>query len=168
MKYDTDVQQALLKTSHGRRAPRVIIPLLINFQEKQIHFFFQTGQVPPTTTQKVEFLFIHFSRHDQFLQGGFFSRVKNIFGRQKNAGPPPPPGTSSGQLGTASRAAQQPNSVIGAPPGSASRRPQTGTAGGQRRPTTAVQGAGFTIGSSNNSTSASVPTQFEKKEETYV
>ncbi|UJR26463.1 hypothetical protein I4U23_007793 [Adineta vaga] len=127
LKYDNDLQQAVLKTSHGRRAP-------------------PTGQ-PGTATQK----------------GGFFSKMKNVFSRQKNAGPPP--GTSSGRLGTASRAAQQ-NSLLGAPPGTATRRLQTGAVG-QKRPTTAVQGAGFMAsGSSGGATTASGPTQFEKKEET--
>lgn len=95
--------------------------------------------------------------------------MKNVFGgRQKNAPAAAPPGTSSGRLGTASRAAQQQNSVIGAPPGSASRRLQTGAATGQKRPTTAVQGAGFMSGSLGSGTTTSGPTQFEKKEETYV
>lgn len=95
--------------------------------------------------------------------------MKNAFGRQKSTGAPPPPGTSSGRLGTATRAAQQQNNAIGAPPGSASRRLQTGAGTAQKRPTTAVQGAGFMSGSlgSNNSSSLA-PTQFEKKEETYV
>ncbi|CAF3940589.1 unnamed protein product, partial [Adineta steineri] len=74
------------------------------------------------------------------------------------------PGTSSGRLGTASRAAQQ-GSLMGAPPGSASRRLQTGAATGQKRPTTAVQGAGF-MASSLGSTTTSGSTLFEKKEET--
>ncbi len=94
--------------------------------------------------------------------------MKNVFGRQKNAGAAVPPGTASNRLGTASRAAQQQAGVIGAPPGSAARRLQTGTASAQKRPTTAVQGAGFMSGSLGNTTSASGPTQFEKKEETYV
>ncbi|CAF3860357.1 unnamed protein product [Rotaria sp. Silwood2] len=131
LKYDTDLQQAVLKTSHGRRAP-------------------PTGLAGAGAAQK----------------GGFFSRVKNIFGRQKTTGVPAPPGTSSGRLGTASRAAQQASGVIGAPPGSASRRLQTGTATGQRRPTTAVQGAGFTTGAIGTGATTSGPSQFEKKEET--
>lgn len=92
-----------------------------------------------------------------------------MFGGKKGTGLPQPPGTSSGgaRLGTASRTLQQQNSVTGAPPGSASRRPQTGS-GGQRRPTTAVQGAGFTTGSIAGSAAATGPSQFEKKEETYV
>ncbi|CAF3544343.1 unnamed protein product, partial [Rotaria sordida] len=130
LKYDTDLQQAVLKTSHGRRAP-------------------PTGLAGAGTAQK----------------GGFFSRMKNIFGRQKTTAVPPP-GTSSGRLGTASRAAQQQNSVIGAPPGSASRRLQTGSATGQRRPTTAVQGAGFTTGALGSGTTTLGPSQFERKEET--
>jgi hypothetical protein len=96
--------------------------------------------------------------------------MKNVFSRQKSTGQAPP-GTSSGRLGTASRAAQQQqqNSVIGAPPGSASRRLQTGAAtAAQRRPTTAVQGAGFMAGALGSSSSTSAPAQFEKKEETYV
>ncbi|CAF0761928.1 unnamed protein product [Adineta ricciae] len=125
LKYDNDLQQAVLKTSHGRRAP-------------------PTGQ-PGTAAQK----------------GGFFSKMKNVFSRQKNA---PPPGTSSGRLGTASRAAQQ-NGMMGAPPGSASRRLQTGAAG-QKRPTTAVQGAGFMASGLSGATTVSGPTVFEKKEET--
>ncbi|CAF0950545.1 unnamed protein product [Rotaria sordida] len=130
LKYDTDLQQAVLKTSHGRRAP-------------------PTGLAGAGTAQK----------------GGFFSRMKNIFGRQKTTAVPPP-GTSSGRLGTASRAAQQQNSVIGAPPGSASRRLQTGSATGQRRPTTAVQGAGFTTGALGSGATTLGPSQFERKEET--
>jgi len=94
--------------------------------------------------------------------------MKNVFSRQKSTGLPGPPGTSSGRLGTASRATQQQSGVIGAPPGSASRRLQTGAATGQRRPTTAVQGAGFMTGASGSSTTALAPSQFEKKEETYV
>lgn len=89
--------------------------------------------------------------------------MKNVFSRQKSTGAPP--GTSSGRLGTASRAAQQP---FGAPPGSASRRLQTGAATGQRRPTTAVQGAGFMASSLGSGATTLGPTQFEKKEETYV
>ncbi|CAF4360928.1 unnamed protein product, partial [Adineta steineri] len=54
---------------------------------------------------------------------------------------------------------------MGAPPGSASRRLQTGAATGQKRPTTAVQGAGF-MASSLGSTTTSGSTLFEKKEET--
>ncbi|CAF3973646.1 unnamed protein product, partial [Rotaria magnacalcarata] len=132
LKYDTDLQQAVLKTSHGRRAP-------------------PTGLAGAGTGQK----------------GGFFSRMKNMFGGKKGTGLPGPPGTSSGRLGTASRAAQQQNNVGGAPPGSASRRLQTGTAsGGPRRPTTAVQGAGFTTGSMSSGAALSGPTQFERKEET--
>lgn len=103
-----------------------------------------------------------------FIQGGFFSRVKNIFTRQKSTGGGPPPGTSSGRLGTASRALQQNAGVVGAPPGSASRRLQTGTAGGQRRPTTAVQGAGFNAGTLASGAATGGTSQFEKKEETYV
>ncbi|CAF3044332.1 unnamed protein product [Rotaria socialis] len=133
LKYDTDLQQAVLKTSHGRRAP-------------------PTGLAGAGAGQK----------------GGFFSRMKNMFGGKKGTGLPGPPGTSSGRLGTASRAVQQQNNVVGAPPGSASRRLQTGTAtGGPRRPTTAVQGAGFIMGSIGGSgTTLSGPTQFERKEET--
>jgi hypothetical protein len=111
---------------------------------------------------------IQLFRLSLFFKGGFFSRMKNVFSRQKNAGGPAPPGTSSNRLGTASRTAQQQAGVIGAPPGSASRRLQTGTASAQKRPTTAVQGAGFMSGSLGSSTIASGPTQFEKKEETYV
>ncbi|CAF4025612.1 unnamed protein product, partial [Adineta steineri] len=95
LKYDNDLQQAVLKTSHGRRAP-------------------PTGQVG-TGAQKA----------------GFFSKMKNVFSRQKSTGLGAPPGTSSGRLGTASRAAQQ-GSLMGAPPGSASRRLQTGAATGQK------------------------------------
>lgn len=95
--------------------------------------------------------------------------MKEAFGGKKAAGAPLPPGTSAGRLGTASRAAaaaaQQQMSGIGAPPGSASRRLQTGVAG-QRRPTTAAQAAGFTTGALGSSTSTSASTQFEKKEET--
>lgn len=99
-------------------------------------------------------------------QGGFFSKMKNVFSRQK--GPVgAPPGTSSGRLGTASRAAQQANGIMGAPPGSASRRLQTGAAG-QKRPTTAVQGAGFMASTLSGGSNMAGPTQFEKKEETYV
>ena len=94
--------------------------------------------------------------------------MKNVFGRQKNAPAAAPPGTASNRLGTASRAAQQQAGVIGAPPGSASRRLQTGAATAQKRPTTAVQGAGFTSGTLGSSTMSSGPSQFEKKEETYV
>jgi hypothetical protein len=94
--------------------------------------------------------------------------MKNVFSRQKNAGTAVPPGTSSNRLGTASRAGQQQSSVIGAPPGSASRRLQTGTATAQKRPTTAVQGAGFMSGTLGGSSTTLAPTQFEKKEETYV
>lgn len=93
--------------------------------------------------------------------------MKNVFGRQKSTNVPPP-GTSSGRLGTASRAAQQQNNIIGAPPGSASRRLQTGAATAQRRPTTAVQGAGFMTGGLGSSTANLTPSQFEKKEESYV
>lgn len=96
--------------------------------------------------------------------------MKNVFGgRQKNApSAAAPPGTSSGRLGTASRAAQQQNIIANAPPGSASRRLQTGAATSQKRPTTAVQGAGFMSGSLGSNSAALGPTQFEKKEETYV
>jgi hypothetical protein len=93
--------------------------------------------------------------------------MKNVFNRQKNSGAPAPapPGSSTGRLGTASRAAQQQqqNSVIGGPPGSASRRPNTA----QKRPTTAIQGAGFTAGPGafGSNVVASGPSQFEKKEE---
>ena len=91
--------------------------------------------------------------------------MKNIFGRQKNAGAPvQPSGSSTGRLGTASRAAQQQQSQSGAPPGSASRRPTTA----QKRPTTAIQGAGFTAGAGayGSNAASSGPSQFEKKEET--
>jgi hypothetical protein len=94
--------------------------------------------------------------------------MKNVFSRQKGTGLPAPPGTSSGRLGTASRSLQQQNSIMGAPPGSASRRLQTGAATAQRRPTTAVQGAGFMASSLGGGTTTLGPTQFEKKEETYV
>ncbi len=94
--------------------------------------------------------------------------MKNVFSRQKSTGAAPPPGTSSGRLGTASRAAQQQSGLIGAPPGSAARRLATGAATGQRRPTTAVQGAGFTAGTLGGSGAGLTPSQFEKKEETYV
>jgi hypothetical protein len=95
--------------------------------------------------------------------------MKNVFSRQKGTAAPPPPGTSSGRLGTASRAAQQQQiGVTGAPPGSASRRLQTGAATGQKRPTTAVQGAGFMTGALGSSTTAMGPSQYEKKEDTYV
>ena len=94
--------------------------------------------------------------------------MKNVFGRQKNAGGAAPPGTSSGRLGTASRAAQQQSNIIGAPPGSASRRLQTGAATAQKRPTTAVQGAGFMTNTLGSGTSTLTPAQFEKKEDTYV
>ena len=97
--------------------------------------------------------------------------MKNVFSKPKPAGAGPPPGTSAGRLGTASRAAQQLQSIntMGAPPGSASRRLQTGAVTGQRRPTTAVQGAGFMTGSlGSNPSSAGGPNVFEKKEETYV
>jgi hypothetical protein len=94
--------------------------------------------------------------------------MKNVFSRQKITAAPP--GSSSGRLGTASRAAQQQqqNSVMGAPPGSASRRLQTGAATAQRRPGTAVQGAGFMASSLGSGSTTSAPIQFEKKEETYV
>ena len=93
--------------------------------------------------------------------------MKNAFTRQKPTSGAAP-GTSSGRLGTASRAAaqQQQASVIGAPPGSASRRLATGATTAQRRPTTAIQGAGFMTGSLGSNTTSSAPTQFEKKEET--
>lgn len=97
-----------------------------------------------------------------------------MFGPKKGGpGAPVPPGTSAGRLGTASRAAaaaaaQAPTSVMGAPPGSASKRLQTGAATAQRRPTTAIQGAGFTTGALGSAAASSGPTQFEKKEETYV
>lgn len=96
--------------------------------------------------------------------------MKNVFNRQKPAAGAPPPGTSSGRLGTASRAAQQQQaaSMIGAPPGSASRRLQTGAATAQRRPTTAIQGAGFMTGSLGSNSTTSAPAQFERKDETYV
>jgi hypothetical protein len=95
--------------------------------------------------------------------------MKNVFSRQKSTGLAAPPGSSSGRLGTASRAAQQQQSSgIGAPPGSASRRLQTGAATAQRRPTTAVQGAGFMTGAVGSSATNLVPSQFEKKEDTYV
>jgi hypothetical protein len=90
--------------------------------------------------------------------------MKNVFSRQKNPSGLAPPGSSSGRLGTASRAAQQQqNSVMGAPPGSASRRPITA----QKRPTTAIQGAGFMAGPGafGSNVAASGPSQFEKKEE---
>ena len=92
--------------------------------------------------------------------------MKNVFGRQKNAGAPAPPGSSAGRLGTASRAAQQQQQQqqqSGAPPGSAARRPTTA----QKRPTTAIQGAGFTTGAGalGSHVVASGPSQFEKKEE---
>jgi hypothetical protein len=94
--------------------------------------------------------------------------MKNVFSRQKGTGMAAPPGTSSGRLSTAARAGQQQQSnLIGAPPGSASRRLQTGAAG-QQRPTTAVRGAGFMTGTLGSSTTAMTPSQFEKKEETYV
>ena len=89
--------------------------------------------------------------------------MKNVFSRQKSTGAPP--GSSSGRLGTASRAAQQQQTnVSGAPPGTASRRPITA----QKRPTTAIQGAGFTAGPGafgSHVAISSGPTQFEKKEE---
>jgi hypothetical protein len=91
--------------------------------------------------------------------------MKNVFSRQKSS--ERAPGTSSGRLGTASRAAQQQGSVIGAPPGSAARRLQTGSATA-KRPTTAVQGAGFMTGTLGSGSTTSAPVQFEKKEETYV
>ena len=97
--------------------------------------------------------------------------MKNVFSKPKPGAAGPPPGTSSVRLGTASRAAQQLQSIntMGAPPGSASRRLQTGAVTGQRRPTTAVQGAGFMTGSlGSNPSSAAGPNLFEKKEETYV
>jgi len=90
--------------------------------------------------------------------------MKNVFGRQKNPSGAAPPGSSTGRLGTASRAAQQQqNSVMGAPPGSASRRPITA----QKRPTTAIQGAGFMAGPGafGSNVAASGPSQFERKEE---
>lgn len=93
--------------------------------------------------------------------------MKNVFSKQ-NKGQALPPGTASVRLGTASRAAagQQPMNIAGAPPGSAARRLATGAATAQRRPTTAIQGAGFTTGSLGSSTTVSGPSQFEKKEET--
>jgi len=95
--------------------------------------------------------------------------MKNVFARQKNAGGSATPGSSSGRLGTASRAAQQQqqqqqSSASGVPPGSASRRLTTA----QKRPTTAIKGAGFMVGSGafGSNVTASGPSQFEKKEET--
>jgi hypothetical protein len=92
--------------------------------------------------------------------------MKNVFSRQKNTDVTAIPGSSAGRLGTASRAAQQQqqqSSVMGAPPGSASRRPVTA----QKRPTTAIQGAGFVAGPGafGSNVAASGPSQFEKKEE---
>jgi hypothetical protein len=91
--------------------------------------------------------------------------MKSVFGRQKNAGAPAQPGSSSGRLGTASRAVQQQQQQQSSvPPGSASRRPTTA----QKRPTTAIQGAGFMTGPGafGSNVAASGPSQFEKKEET--
>jgi hypothetical protein len=96
--------------------------------------------------------------------------MKNVFARQKNPGGSATPGSSSGRLGTASRAAQQQqqqqqqSSASGVPPGSASRRLTTA----QKRPTTAIKGAGFMVGSGafGSNVTASGPSQFEKKEET--
>jgi hypothetical protein len=92
--------------------------------------------------------------------------MKSVFGRQKNPGLLAPSGSSTGLLGTTSRGPQQQqqkNSVLGAPLGSAARRPTTAL----KRPSTAILGAGFTAGpgafGSNVGTSG--PSQFEKKEE---
>ncbi|CAF4044066.1 unnamed protein product [Rotaria sp. Silwood2] len=129
LKHDTDLQQALLKTSHGRRAPSI-------------------GQADGATAQR----------------GGFLSKIKNVFGRPKNTNLPVPPSNSVGRLGTASRAAaQKQNNVIAAPLGSAMHRPTSA----QKRPTTAIQGAGFVVGSGalGSSISISGSNQFEKKEE---
>jgi hypothetical protein len=92
--------------------------------------------------------------------------MKNVLTRQKPAGPPP--GTSSGRLNTASRTAAQPlppGNLFGVPPGSASRQLQTGSIGAQRRPTTAIQSAGFVKGSLGSNSSSSGPAQFERKED---
>ncbi|CAF4437561.1 unnamed protein product, partial [Adineta steineri] len=94
LKYDTELQQAVLKTSHGRRAAPSS----------------QAGQ-----------------------KGGFFSKMKNVFNRPKNADVPVSASNSTtGRLGTASRAAQQQqqNTAVGAPLGSTARRPVTA----QKRP----------------------------------
>ncbi|CAF1310006.1 unnamed protein product [Adineta steineri] len=129
LKYDTELQQAVLKTSHGRRAAPSS----------------QAGQ-----------------------KGGFFSKMKNVFNRPKNADVPVSASNSTtGRLGTASRAAQQQqqNTAVGAPLGSTARRPVTA----QKRPTTAIQGAGFSAGpgafGSYVAVSAAGPNPFEKKEE---
>ncbi|UJR22611.1 hypothetical protein I4U23_025652 [Adineta vaga] len=128
LKYDTDLQQAVLKTSHGRRAP-------------------PTGQ-----------------------KSGFFSKMKNAFSRPKNADVPVSVNNPTGRLGTASRAAQQQqqqqqqqSAQMNAPFGSAARRPTTA----QKRPTTAIQGAGFMagVGAFGSHVATAGPNQFEKKEE---
>jgi len=38
LKYDTDLQQAVLKTSHGRRAPPVVFIYSLNIQNISISF----------------------------------------------------------------------------------------------------------------------------------
>ncbi|CAF0836099.1 unnamed protein product [Adineta ricciae] len=123
LKYDTDLQQAVLKTSHGRRAP--------------------------PTSQK----------------GGFLSKMKNVFTRQKNSDVPVSTTNATGRLGTASKAAlqQQQNALGNAPLGSTARRPTTA----QKRPTTAIQGAGFMagVGAFGSHVATAGPNQFEKKEE---
>ncbi|CAF3877591.1 unnamed protein product [Rotaria sp. Silwood1] len=109
LKHDTDLQQALIKTSHGRRAPT-------------------------NTNLSV------------------------------------PSNSSVGRLGTASSrtvtAATQKknNNVINAPLGSTLNRPTTA----QKRPTTAIDGAGFIVGSGALGSyipTTSGPSQYEKKEE---
>ncbi|CAF1251703.1 unnamed protein product [Rotaria sp. Silwood1] len=135
LKHDTDLQQALIKTSHGRRAPT-------------------TSQAGAATAQK----------------GGFLSKMKNVFSRPKNTNLSVPSNSSVGRLGTASSrtvtAATQKknNNVINAPLGSTLNRPTTA----QKRPTTAIDGAGFIVGSGALGSyipTTSGPSQYEKKEE---
>lgn len=146
LKYDSDLQKAVLKTSHGRRTQGVMIPFIDSMINPCFYYSFQTGAA--AAAQK----------------GGFFSKMKNVFSRQKNTDVPVASSNSTGRLGTASRAAQQQQLVQNNPPPvTAARRPTTAS----KRPTTAVQAAGFTGGKGafGSSIFPSGPSQYEKKEE---
>ena len=94
--------------------------------------------------------------------------MKNAFTRQKNSDVPASTINTTGRLGTASKAAlqQQQSALVNVPLTSTARRPTTA----QKRPTTAIQGAGFMagVGAFGSYVVTAGPNQFEKKEERYM